>query len=176
MITTKTIKTPVGNMIAGATDNGICLFDFEFRTMMPVIRRRLTTFLQDDFSNGNHRHIDALQHQLDEYFSGDRKIFQLPLIFLGTEFQQRVWQALTDIPYGETRSYLQQSKVLGDEKAIRAVARANGENCIAILVPCHRVLGSDGSLTGYAGGLKAKKWLLEHEACFSGRSLQQEIF
>ena len=176
MIITKHIHTPLGKMIAGATDGGICLFDFEFRKMMPAIRKRISSFLEDDFVEGEHEHIEQLQQQADEYFRGARQHFDLPLLMTGTEFQQKVWEALHKIPYGSTRSYMQQTKVLGDEKAIRAVARANGENCLAIIVPCHRVVGSDGSLTGYAGGLKAKKWLLEHETRYLGRSYQASIF
>lgn len=176
MIITKHITTPLGKMIAGATDKGICLFDFEFRKMMPAIRKRISSFLQDDFEPGEHSHFDILQQQVDEYFSGRRQNFDLPLLLTGTLFQQKVWEALHTIPYGSTRSYMQQTKVLGDEKAIRAVARANGENCLAIIVPCHRVVGSDGSLTGYAGGLKAKKWLLEHEAKHAGFAVQQAMF
>ena len=164
MIITKHITTPLGKMIAGATDEGICLFDFEFRKMMPAIRKRISSFLQDDFVEGEHELIEQLQGQINEYFKGDRQQFDLPLLLTGTAFQQKVWEALHTIPYGSTRSYMQQTKVLGDEKAIRAVARANGENCLAIIVPCHRVVGSDGSLTGYAGGLKAKKWLQREES------------
>ena len=175
MIITKHITTPLGKMIAGATDEGICLFDFEFRKMMPAIRKRISSFLQDDFVEGEHELIEQLQGQINEYFKGDRQQFDLPLLLTGTAFQQKVWEALHTIPYGSTRSYMQQTKVLGDEKAIRDVARANGENCLAIIVPCHRVVGSDGSLTGYAGGLKAKKWLLEHEAKHAGLVVQQTM-
>ena len=102
--------------------------------------------------------------QLDEYFKGNRKKFDLKLNPKGTEFQKKVWSALTNIPFNKTRSYLEQSKQLGDVKAIRAVASANGKNPIWIIIPCHRVIGSDGSLTGYAGGIWRKKWLLEHES------------
>ena len=101
--------------------------------------------------------------QLDEYFAKKRKIFNLKLNPQGTDFQKNVWSHLRQISYGETRSYLEQSKILGDEKAIRAVASANGKNPIWIVIPCHRVVGSDGSLTGYSGGLWRKRWLLEHE-------------
>ncbi|WP_408029454.1 methylated-DNA--[protein]-cysteine S-methyltransferase [Tenacibaculum xiamenense] len=110
--------------------------------------------------------------QLNEYFEGTRKDFSVKLNPQGTKFQQKVWNALLDIPFGRTKSYLDQSKKLGDVKAIRAVASANGKNPIWILIPCHRVIGSDGSLTGYAGGTWRKKWLLEHE---SG-SKQQSLF
>ena len=176
MIKTIQIKTPLGKMIAGATDDGICLFDFEYRKMMPKIKDRITSYLKVDFVEGRHTHFDVLETQLQEYFLGSRKGFDLPLLFTGTSFQNKVWNALMHIPYGKTRSYLEQSKVLGDEKAIRAVAKANGENCLAIIVPCHRVLGSDGSLTGYAGGLNNKKLLLEHEAKHSGATIQTSMF
>lgn len=102
--------------------------------------------------------------QLDEYFSGNRRVFELPLQQAGTDFQQKVWQLLLQIPFGKTLSYNTLSKQYGDVKAIRAVASANGKNNLAIVVPCHRVVGTNQSLTGYAGGLWRKKWLLEHEA------------
>lgn len=105
---------------------------------------------------------DAVK-QLQEYFEGKRTTFNFPMNPKGTDFQQKVWKALLEIPYGKTTSYMDLSKKLGDVKAIRAVASANGKNPLWIVVPCHRVIGSDGSLTGYAGGLWRKKWLLEHE-------------
>ncbi|MDX1829552.1 MAG: methylated-DNA--[protein]-cysteine S-methyltransferase [Lutibacter sp.] len=101
--------------------------------------------------------------QLEEYFNGNRTVFDLKLNPQGTDFQKKVWNELLNIPYGKTRTYLEQTKKLGDIKAIRAVASANGKNPIWIIIPCHRVIGSDGSLTGYAGGIWRKKWLLEHE-------------
>lgn len=109
--------------------------------------------------------------QLNEYFKGEREHFSLKLNAQGTVFQQRVWEELLTIPYGKTTSYLKLSKQLGDVKAIRAVANANGKNPLWIIVPCHRVIGSDGSLTGYAGGLHRKKWLLEHESPYKQHSL-----
>ena len=109
--------------------------------------------------------------QLDEYFSGTRKEFELHLNIKATKFQEKVWRALQHIPFGKTRSYLEQAKALGDVKAIRAVASANGKNPIAIIIPCHRIIGSDGSLTGYAGGVHRKKWLLEHEGVLTQQSL-----
>lgn len=113
---------------------------------------------------------EAVQ-QLKEYFEGKRTLFNFELNPKGTEFQQKVWQALLEIPYGKTTSYLELSKKLGDVKAIRAVAAANGKNPLWIVVPCHRVIGSDGSLTGYAGGLWRKKWLLDHENPLKQQSL-----
>ena len=117
---------------------------------------------------------DCLQdcvYQLQEYFEGTRKSFDLQLNPDGTDFQRKVWDALLNIPYGKTVSYLDLSKQLGDVKAIRAVANANGKNPLWIVVPCHRVIGSDGSLTGYAGGLHRKKWLLDHESPYKQQSL-----
>lgn len=109
--------------------------------------------------------------QLNEYFEGNRKVFDLKLNAHGTEFQKRVWNKLPTIPFGKTTSYLELSKKLGDVKAIRAVANANGKNPLWIITPCHRVIGSDGSLTGYAGGLSRKQWLLEHESPYKQQSL-----
>ncbi len=113
---------------------------------------------------------DAVR-QLQEYFNGQRKTFRLTLNPKGTDFQKRVWTELLEIPYGKTISYLELSKKLGNTKAVRAVAAANGKNPLSILVPCHRVIGSDGSLTGYAGGLHRKKWLLDHESPAKQQSL-----
>jgi len=110
-------------------------------------------------------------YQLQEYFNGNREHFNLKLNPKGTEFQKQVWKELQIIPYGKTVSYLEFSKQLGDVKAIRAVANANGKNPLWIIVPCHRVIGSDGSLTGYAGGLHRKQWLLEHESPYKQQSL-----
>jgi methylated-DNA-[protein]-cysteine S-methyltransferase len=110
--------------------------------------------------------------QLNDYFEGKRTDFDFKLNPKGTEFQQKVWKALLEVPYGKTRTYLEQSKILGDVKAIRAVASANGKNPLWIVVPCHRIIGTDGSLTGYAGGLWRKKWLLEHE----NPTTQQSLF
>lgn len=115
--------------------------------------------------------VDAV-YQLNEYFEGKRQNFDLLLNPEGTEFQKKVWSLLSEIPYGKTVSYLELSRKFGDEKAIRAVAAANGKNPLWIIIPCHRVIGSDGSLTGYAGGLHRKKWLLNHESS----SRQQSLF
>ncbi|MDP2388101.1 MAG: methylated-DNA--[protein]-cysteine S-methyltransferase [Bacteroidota bacterium] len=111
-------------------------------------------------------HIECAK-QLNEYFEGKRKTFDFPFAQTGTDFQQRVWKNLLDIPFGETTSYLELSKKIGDVKAIRAVGSANGKNNIAIVIPCHRVIGSNNKLVGYAGGLWRKEWLLKHEMSFS---------
>ncbi len=121
-------------------------------------------------------YLNGCAIQLNEYFAGTRKIFELNLEPDGTEFQKRVWRELMNIQFGTAHSYLDQSKALGDIKAIRAVASANGQNPIAIIIPCHRVIGSDGSLTGYAGGLWRKKWLLEHEQSFYDGEKQLQLF
>jgi methylated-DNA-[protein]-cysteine S-methyltransferase len=117
-------------------------------------------------SSNDHPLLKQCQQQLEEYFAGQRHTFSLPLSQEGTLFQTRVWTALQEIPFGKTISYMDLSKTLGDVKAIRAVGAANGRNMIAIIVPCHRVIGSNAKLTGYAGGLWRKQWLLEHEAKF----------
>jgi methylated-DNA-[protein]-cysteine S-methyltransferase len=120
------------------------------------------SFAQSD----EHKLLQVCARQLDEYFSGRRKEFHLPLNQDGSEFQMKVWSLLSKIPYGRTLSYHQLAKQYGDVKAIRAVAAASGRNNLAIIVPCHRVIGSDQSLVGYGGGLWRKKWLLDHEAKF----------
>lgn len=117
-------------------------------------------------------HLKQAVEQLNDYFDGKRTVFTFKMNPKGTDFQRRVWLSLQDIPFGKTRTYLEQAKILGDVKAIRAVAAANGKNPLWIVLPCHRVIGSDGSLTGYAGGLWRKKWLLEHE----NPSTQQNLF
>ncbi len=122
-------------------------------------------FTDDNAGPGDEQHIlTQTITQLSEFFAGNRQIFDLPMKQSGTAFQIKVWDLLYDIPFGKTISYTQLSKQYGDVKAIRAVAAANGKNNIAIIVPCHRVIGSNRTLTGYAGGLWRKKWLLEHEA------------
>lgn len=111
------------------------------------------------------------RRQLDEYFTGARTDFDLPMSSKGTEFQRKVWAALLEIPFGETRSYGEQARLIGDHKAVRAVGLANGKNPIPIIVPCHRVIGADGSMTGFGGGIERKKWLLAHEARFRSKTL-----
>ncbi|WP_276134745.1 bifunctional transcriptional activator/DNA repair enzyme AdaA [Polluticoccus soli] len=176
LVTITRITTPVGPMIAGATDEGICLFDFAERRMMESIMKRIEQGLNAKLIPGDHPHFKVLNEQMQEYFTGQRREFDLPLHIIGTEFQQKVWRGLQQIAYGTTKSYKGQSIFLGNEKAIRAVARANGENGIAIIIPCHRVIGENGHLTGYGGGLWRKKWLLEHEAKHAGYDKQYSLF
>ena len=117
-----------------------------------------------NMSDKNHPILKETERQLGEYFAGERMTFDLPLDLIGSEFQRSVWKLLQEIPFGQTISYGEQSRRLGNTKAVRAVAGANGRNPISIIVPCHRVIGSDGSLTGFGGGLNCKRWLLEHES------------
>lgn len=167
---------PIGDMIVGATDAGICLFDFRYRKNLSAIQSRITTGLNASFEEGIHPLFSVLKSEMDEYFAGKRQNFDLPLLQVGSEFQKKVWQSLLQIPFGHTRSYLQQARNLGNEKAIRAIASANGANALAILIPCHRVLGADGSLTGYAGGLVAKRRLLQLEKNVLGMTQQAALF
>lgn len=169
-ISTTIINTPVGELIAGATETGICFL--EFKSLHSSSGNSNKLFSTEDETN---KHLKKLKKQLEEYFSGKRKSFDLKLSPDGTEFQQRVWNELLKIQFGKTRTYKEQSLALGDLKAIRAVATANGANPIAIIIPCHRIIGSDGSLTGYAGGLWRKKWLLEFEQSQSSKSKQMSL-
>lgn len=142
------IKTPLGIAKIIGDENGVT----EISVLDDgIVTEQIPSILQETVA------------QLNEYFEGKRTSFDFKLNPKGTDFQQKVWKSLLEIPFGKTRTYLEQSKILGDVKAIRAVASANGKNPLWIVVPCHRVIGTDGSLTGYAGGLWRKKWLLEHE-------------
>lgn len=163
VITITRLTTPLGPMLAGTTDKGICLLEFTDRKMLETELKQLQQLLAAPLLPGQHRHFDQLNKELQEYFEGKRKTFTVPLDAPGTTFQQAVWQELTTIAFGTTRSYKQQAEHLHKPAAIRAVANANGLNRISILIPCHRVIGSDGSLTGYGGGIWRKQWLLDHE-------------
>ena len=176
MISLNTISTPVGPMRLGATDEGICLFDFQYRKRIDHIMQRIEQYSGDKFVEGTHPYFELLEAQIGEYFTGQLKEFDLPLHLLGSPFQLSVWRGLQQIPYGHTRSYKQQSIFLGNEKAIRAIANANGDNGIAIIIPCHRVIGTNGSLTGYGGGLPVKQKLLNLERKHSGMTGQVELF
>ncbi|MFT6655416.1 MAG: AraC family transcriptional regulator of adaptative response [Marinomonas primoryensis] len=150
-------------MFVCATDDGICLLEFVDRRMLETEFEDLQRRLKAPIVAGENAHTKQLKQELEEYFLGSRQVFTVPLQTPGTDFQNGVWQALGTIPYGETASYQEQATRLNNPKAVRAVARANGMNRIAIVIPCHRVIGKDGSLTGYAGGLERKRWLLDHE-------------
>ena len=164
-------KTPVGELIIGTYDDKLCLCDWRYRKMRTAVDKRIQTGLNVEFVEVTSPIIEQTKTQLNEYFEGKRTTFDMPLLFVGTDFQQSVWQTLIKIPLGQTASYLELSKLLGNEKAIRAVAAANGANAISIIVPCHRIIGSDGSLVGYAGGLAAKKALLKLENALENEQL-----
>ncbi len=163
-IITSYYSTPVGELILGAYDNKLCLCDWRYRTMRTTIDQRIQKSLGAKYKTGSSEIIEETIRQLEAYFLCKRTQFDLPLQLTGTEFQQKVWKQLMLIPYGTTYSYLELSRQLNNEKAIRAVASANGANAIAIIIPCHRIIGSDGQLTGYAGGLNTKKKLLQLES------------
>jgi AraC family transcriptional regulator, regulatory protein of adaptative response / methylated-DNA-[protein]-cysteine methyltransferase len=157
------IETPIGPMYACATEKGICMLDFTDRRMLETEFKELTKYLNAVILPGEHKHLNQLQKEIGEYFEGKRKSFSIKLDAPGTEFQKSVWEELRKIPYGKTISYKTQSTALKKPEAVRAVANANGHNRISIIIPCHRVIGEDGTLTGYGGGLWRKKWLLDLE-------------
>jgi AraC family transcriptional regulator of adaptative response/methylated-DNA-[protein]-cysteine methyltransferase len=155
--------TPLGPMIAVANETGLCLLEFGDRRMLESEFNDLQKRLGAVLLPGKNEFTEAAILQLLEYFAGERKTFSVPLHAPGTAFQQRVWAALREIPYGETRSYGEIAAAMSNPGAVRAVGTANGMNRIAIMIPCHRVIGADGTLTGYGGGLWRKDWLLKHE-------------
>lgn len=163
LITVSRILTPLGPMVAGVNDSGVCLLEFSDRRMLETQFKRLIKLKNAVFAPGEHPIMSQLELQLNEYFMANRKSFDIPLDADGTEFQQQVWQELINIPFGKTRSYQAQATAIGRPTATRAVAKANGDNRIAIIIPCHRVVGKNGSLTGYGGGLWRKQRLLELE-------------
>lgn len=147
------IQTPIGGLAIRATEDALVAIDFDAVPQAGVHENRITR---------------RCRRQLQEYFAGRRQVFDLPIARQGTEFQNRVWQALREIPFGATCSYLAIAALVGNPKAVRAVGAANGRNPIPIVVPCHRVIGAGGSLVGFGGGLERKKWLLDHEAAIRG--------
>ena len=155
--------TPIGPMFVCASNQGVCLLEFTDRRMLETEFRDLQKRLNAVILVGENEHTQQAKEELADYFAGKRQTFHLSLDAPGTPFQQLVWEELQTIPYGQTRSYQEQAVAIGRPKAIRAVASANGHNRIAIVIPCHRIIGKDGSLTGYGGGLERKKWLLELE-------------
>lgn len=157
------LETPLGTMFACAVEEGVCLLEFSDRRMLENQFKNISKYLNAVVVQGANPHFVSLEAELNEYFDGKRKVFTVPLVTVGTEFQKSVWRELQNIPYGITRSYQEQAEALGKATSVRAVANANGVNRISILIPCHRVIGKDGSLTGYGGGVWRKKWLLDLE-------------
>lgn len=156
-------KTKYANFILGSFNNKLCLLDFRYRKMRTTVDNRLKQGLQAEFIEQDDEVLKETRKQLDEYFNMTRKEFDIPLITVGTDFQKSVWDGLLKVPYGTTTSYLQLAKNINNEKAVRAVANANGANSMAIIIPCHRIIGTNGELTGFGGGLPLKKRLLKLE-------------
>ena len=156
-------KTNFGELMLGSFKEQLCLCDWQFRKMRDSIDKRICEGLDAYYEDGETDVTQNARQQLEEYFSGKRKNFDVPLLMVGTSFQKKVWNELQKIPFGHSESYLELSRKIGDEKAIRSVAAANGANAISIMIPCHRIIGSDGKLTGYAGGLEVKRKLLQLE-------------
>lgn len=162
-IITQVYPSPVGELLLGSIADTLCLCDWRYRDKRDAIDRRIQTALKSTYLIGESDVLAQAKQELDEYFSGQRRQFDTPLKFIGTEFQQAVWQTLKKVQYGETCSYQALAKRLNKPSAVRAVANANGANALSIIIPCHRIVGSNGELTGYAGGLNAKRKLLALE-------------
>ncbi len=171
IISIQPYHTPFGELILGEFDKKLCLCDWRYRKQRNQVDARIQKELDAVFEEKETPLLRKAKTQLDEYFAKTRTQFDIPLLLIGSDFQKSVWEQLIEIPFGETRSYLELSRQLGDEKAIRAVANANGANALSIIIPCHRIIGSDGSMTGYAGGLNAKKKLLQLEGMNLGNQL-----
>lgn len=157
---------PCGEMILGSFDGKLCLCDWPDGRRRASTDMRLQRILKAEYVEGSSNVIETAQQQLNEYFLNQRREFDIPLLFVGTDFQKKVWNELRNIPYGKTVSYGELARRIGMPKAVRAVANANAVNAISIIAPCHRVIGTDGNLTGYGGGLNRKKFLLELEKNF----------
>lgn len=159
-----TYATPLGDMLAVFSESGLCLLEFTGQKGLDRELRQVAAARGGPARSGTSALTVRLGRQLQEYFSGERQVFDVPMDLVGTAFQQSVWRALLEIPYGATWSYAQEAAHIDRPTAVRAVANANGHNKISIVVPCHRVIGSNGQLTGYGGGLSRKEWLLDMEA------------
>jgi AraC family transcriptional regulator of adaptative response/methylated-DNA-[protein]-cysteine methyltransferase len=168
---TTSIDTPVGEMLAAASETHLLMFEFAHRRLVDTQIARVRALAGCALEPGESPLFAPLRQQMAEYFAGERQEFDLPLDARGTPFQMRVWAALQRIPCGTTSSYGRVAAAIGQPTAVRAVARANGDNRIAIIIPCHRVIGADGQLVGYGGGLPRKKKLLELEARGAALSL-----
>jgi len=156
-------KTNYGEFILGSYDGKLCMVDFRYRKMRKAVDDRIKKGFNAEFIEQDDKILQKTRVQLDEYFTLQRKEFDIPILMIGTDFQKSVWKALLKVPYGTTSTYLQLAKEINNEKAVRAVANANAANAIGIIIPCHRIIGTNGELTGYAGGLPLKKRLLELE-------------
>lgn len=159
----KFIDSPLGTMVAASNDVGVCLLEFLDDDSIENYVNKASKYFKTNTVIGDNEVLINLERELAEYFAQKRKTFSVPIDLIGTNFQKSVWETLRKISYGETWSYSQQADFLGDRKKVRAVANANSRNRISIIIPCHRVIGNNGSLTGYAGGLWRKQKLLELE-------------
>jgi len=157
------IDSPIGKFIVGATEEGCCISEFSGRGGFDQINERVKKRYSAGLISGNNQHIDQLEYEFDQYFKGLLTEFETKLFYKGTPFQMSVWRELLKIPYGETRSYGDIAKNLGKPGAMRAVGKANGDNYLAVIIPCHRVIEANGNLRGYGGGLWRKKYLLKLE-------------
>ena len=162
-IITRLYQSPCGELVLGSLGGRLCLCNWTSELHPGRVGRRLRAALKAEFREGATETTEEAARQLDEYFSGRRREFSVPLLFAGTEFQKVVWHELLNIPYGSTISYGTLASRIGMPTSVRAVANANGANAICIFAPCHRVIGADGSLTGFGGGLEAKRFLLGME-------------
>ncbi len=165
-IITTVLESPIGDLLAASTAKGICLLDFlAMQERLEKQLARVEKLFSCKAEQGGNPYLLQLEQELAEYFSAQRQCFDVPLDYRGTAFQQQAWQALLDIPYGETRSYQQQAEAINNPRAVRAVASANHHNKIAIVIPCHRVIAKDGSMAGYGGEIWRKEFLiaLEHQ-------------
>lgn len=157
-------QSPVGTLLVGSIDEHLCLCDWQERKARSKIDNRVARKLNAHYKNQDCQFNQTVIKQLESYFHHEMQHFDLPLCFAGTDFQKKVWQGLIDIPYGKTKSYGQLATNLGIKSSVRAVANANGANALSIIVPCHRIIGANGQLTGYAGGLQTKQFLLNLES------------
>lgn len=156
-------ESPCGTLMLGSYNDRLCLCDWQVERHRNHVDNRLYRILDAELVEGTSPIIERAMMQLDEYFTGQRQEFDIPLLWVGTDFQKKVWDRLLTIPYGHTLSYGEMARQIGQPKAVRAVANANGANAISIFAPCHRVIGSDHTLTGYGGGLTTKEYLLRLE-------------
>ena len=163
VVTLAWLESPVGPLVAAATESAVCMLEFTDRRMLESQLATVRSRFRCALLPGRNPVLEQLERELAEYFAGKRRQFDVPISYPGTPFQERVWSALLEIPYGETVSYQELARRLGDPRAVRAVGRANGLNRIAIVIPCHRVVNADGGLGGYGGGLWRKRYLLDLE-------------
>jgi len=156
-------KSPCGELVLGSLNDEMVLCDWRYRRMRFTIDKRIKSGAGADFVEEGSPTIELAKIQLNEYFAGKRNVFNIQLRFIGTDFQKSVWEQLLKVPFGQTATYLELAKAMGKPESVRAVANANGANALSIFVPCHRIIGSDGALVGYAGGVDAKRNLLDLE-------------